>query len=227
MRRLFLTTVATCLALLALGLFAFQWVSAPTTLRVAVGPMDSDDTRLMVAVMQTLARERESVRLKLVLTDGTAASAAAIDDDTADIAVVRTDVGMPTKGQTVAIMHRDAALLLSTEHKGISKVSGLWGRNVGVLRRQQANTRLLETILNHYEIPKDSVTTVRLTSPDEVEQALRSNQIDAVLAVGALGTAVLNETAAAVVRAGGGPPVFIPIGEAAAIAQRLPVVEPF
>jgi TRAP transporter TAXI family solute receptor len=227
MRRLFLTTVAACLAALALGLFAFQWVSAPSTLRVAVGPMDSDDTRLMVAVMQNLAREREGVRLKLVLTDGTAASAAAIDDDTADLALVRTDVAMPTKGQTVAVMHRDAALMVTTEHKGISKVSGLWGRNVGVLRRQQANTRVLETILNHYEIPKDSVTTVRLTSPDEVEQALRTNQIDAVLAVGALGTAVLNDTVAAVMRAGAGPPVFIPVGEAAAIAQRSPLFESF
>jgi TRAP transporter TAXI family solute receptor len=227
MRRLFLTAVAACLALLAMGLFAFQWVSAPTTLRVAVGPMDSDDTRLMVAVMQTLARERETVRLKLVLTDGAAASAAAIEDDTADLAVVRSDVAMPAKGQTVAIMHRDAALLLTSEHKGISKVSGLWGRNVGILRRQEANARLLETILDHYEIPKDSVTTVRLNSPDEVEQALRTNKIDAVLAVGALGTAALNDSAAAVVRAGAGAPVFIPVGESAAIAQGLAVVEPF
>jgi TRAP transporter TAXI family solute receptor len=227
MRRLFLIAVAACLGLLAFGLFAFQWVSAPTTLRIAVGPMGSDDTRLIVAVMQELAREREAIRLKLVLTDGTAASAAAIEDDTADLAIVRTDVAMPAMGQTVAIMHRDAALMLSTEHKGISKVSGLWGRNIGVLRRQQANTRLLETILGHYEIPRDSITTVRLNSPDEVEDALRSNRIDAVLAVGALGTATLNETVAAAVRAGVGPPVFIPVGEAAAMAQRLPVFEPF
>jgi TRAP transporter TAXI family solute receptor len=225
MRRPVLIAIAAFLALVALGLFTFQWWSTPTTLRIAVGPMSSEDMRFVVGAAQHLAREHETVRLKLVLTDGIAANAQAIDEDKADLAIVRTDVAMPARGQTVAIMHRDAAVLMTTPASGISKVSGLWGRNVGILRKTPANQRLLETVLAQYEVPKDSVPVVVLGSPEEAEEALRTTRVDAVLVVGPVTGALVTDTVAAVARAGGGPPVFIPISEADAIAQRSPVFD--
>jgi TRAP transporter TAXI family solute receptor len=225
MRRPVLIAIAAFLALVGLGLFAVQWISAPTTLRIAVGPMSSEDMRLVVAATHHLAREREPIRLKLVLTDGVAASAAAVDDDKADLGIVRTDVAMPLRGQTVAIMHRDAAILMTTPTSGISKVSGLWGRNVGIVRKTPANQRLLETVLAQYEVPKDSVPVVMLGSPQAVEEGLSGKRFDAVLVVGPVTGALVTDTVAAVARAGAGPPVFIPISEADAISQRSPVFE--
>ncbi len=227
MRRPVLIAIAALLALVGTSLAAYQWMSRPTFLRVAVGPIGSDDTRLIAAMTQYLEREREGVRLKLVMTDGLAASAQAIDQGSADVAVVRTDVAMPGKGQTVAIMHRDAALLVTTSGKDLSEITDLSKRRIGIIRRQTANTLLLEAVLAHYEIRKDSVTIVPLAAPAEAEEALRSGRVDLVLAVGALGSATLNDTVAAVTRAGGGPPVFIPVNEAAAIAQRSPLFDSF
>jgi TRAP transporter TAXI family solute receptor len=225
MRRLVLIAVATLLALLALGLFALQWLAAPTTLRVAVGPIGSEDTRLVAAAMQYLARERESIRLRLVLTEGVGASAEAIDKEEADLAIIRTDVAMPSKAQTVAIMHRDAAVLITVPSSGITKLAGLWGRKVGVVRNAAANQRLLEAVLSQYQIAKEGVVAVPLGSAGEIEEALRTKRIDAVLAVGTVTGRTMTEAVAAVAQVGEGPPVFIPIGEADAIAQRSPVFE--
>jgi TRAP transporter TAXI family solute receptor len=227
MRRPGLITLAVGLAVLGLGLLAYQVMSGPTTLRVAVGPMGSEDTRLMAAAAQYLNRERASVRFRLVLTEGLAGSAEALDEDKADLAVVRTDVAMPLKGQTAAILHRDAAVLIAPERARIAKIADLRGRTVGIVRKLPANARLLETVLAHYDIPRDSVATVMLPSPAEVEEALRAGRIDAVLALGTLSGRSVAETVAAVVQAGGGPPVFIPITEAEAIAQRSPMFESF
>lgn len=227
MRRPGLITLAVGLAVLGLGLLAYQVMSGPTTLRVAVGPMGGEDTRLMAAAAQYLNRERASVRFRLVLTEGLAGSAEALDEDKADLAVVRTDVAMPLKGQTAAILHRDAAVLIAPERARIAKIADLRGRTVGIVRKLPANARLLETVLAHYDIPRDSVATVVLPSPAEVEEALRAGRIDAVLAIGTLSGHSVAETVTAVVQAGGGPPVFIPITEAEAIAQRSPLFESF
>jgi TRAP transporter TAXI family solute receptor len=224
MRRPFFIALAISLAVIAGGLAVYQWSAAPTTLKVAVGPMGSENTRLVVALQQYMARERSTVRLRLVLTEGVDASAKAVEDDKADLAIVRTDVAMPVKAQTVAIMHRDAALLMTTPDSGISKVSGLWGRNVGVVRDIAANRTLLETGLAHYEIPRDSVVVVTLGA-NEVEEALRTKRVDAVLAVGTVTGRTMTETVAAVSQAANMAPVFIPIDEADAIAQRSPRFE--
>jgi TRAP transporter TAXI family solute receptor len=225
MRRLVLIAVAASLALLALGLFAFQWISAPTTMRIAVGPIGSEDTRLVVAAAQYLARERQPVRLKLVLTDGPAGSAAALESERADLAVVRSDIALPAKGQTVAIMHRDAAILMSLPSAGIWRVAGLAGRNVGILRPQEPNQRLLETILAQYEVPKATVTTVPLASATEIEEAFRAKRIDALLVIGTVTGQAVTDAVSAVAQASEGAPVFIPITEADAMAQRSPVFE--
>jgi TRAP transporter TAXI family solute receptor len=224
MRRELFIALALALAVVAAGLVGYQWSAAPTTLKVAVGPVGSENTRLVVALQQYAGRERSTVRVRLVLTEGVDASAKAIEDDKADLAIVRTDVAMPVKAQTVAIMHRDAALLMTTPESGISKVSGLWGRNVGLVRDIPANRAVLETILAHYEIPKDMVPTVVLAA-NEVEQALRTKRVDAVLAVGTVTGRTMTETVAGVTQAAGGAPVFIPVEEADAIAQRSPKFE--
>jgi TRAP transporter TAXI family solute receptor len=225
MHRTLFSVLAAVLALVGVGLVGWQWMNQATTYRVAVGPLTGEDTRLVAAITQYLTRERSNVRLKLVLTDGVGGSADAIQDDKADLAVVRTDVAMPAKAQTVAIMHRDAAVLMTTEAAAVARLADLRNKTVGVVRNMPANARLLDTALAHYEIPKAEVATVFLTSSEEVEAALESRRVDAVLVVGTQSGRTMSETIAAVTRAGGGPPVFIPIGEADAIAQRIPTLE--
>lgn len=225
MRRTAFIALAIGLAVLAAMLVVVHWSSLPTTLRVAVGPIGSEDTRLVVALGQHLARDKRSVRLKLVLTDGVAESARKIDEDKADLAVVRTDVAMPTKAQTVAIMHRDVALIMTVPSTGITQVSGLQGKTVGVIRDVPANREVLQTVLAQYEIAGDGVKTVLIGSPNDVAEAFEAKRIDAVLVVGTITGRTVTETVSAVAQAADGTPVFIPVGEADAIEQRLPAFE--
>lgn len=225
MRRHFFVAIAASLAIFAVSLVGYQWIDQPTTLRVAVGPLGSEDTRLVAAMGQYLVREHASLRIKLVMTDGAADNAGALDAGRADLAVVRTDVALPVKGQTVAILHRDAAVLMTLPDHGITGVAQLKDHTVGVVRNLPANQRLLERVLAHHDVPAGSVPIVPLSSPSEVGEALRLRRIDAALVVGTLAGRSMMEAVTAAAQAGGGSVSFIPIGEANAIAQRSPLFE--
>ncbi|KAA2242124.1 TAXI family TRAP transporter solute-binding subunit [Salinarimonas soli] len=227
MRRTLIILLAALLAVAAASVGVYHWATLPTTLRIAVGPVGSEDTRLVVAAAQYLARERAATRLKIVLTEGLGASASAVDDGRADLAVVRSDVAMPARGQTVAVLHRNPALLITREGSSLTRVSDLRDRRIATTRSNPANERLLQAILDHYEIPRDAVALVPLGSSQEAAEALRDGRVDAIFAVGALTGRLLNEVVSAVSRATGTPPAFVPLPEAEAIAQRSPAYESF
>ncbi len=224
MRRHALFAIAAALGLLALGLISYQWVQQPTTLRVAVGPAGSDDAQLVSAMAQYLGREHANVRLRPVLTTGVRESAEVLLQGRADLAVVRSDVAVPPTSQTVAILHRDAAVLLAPGDAGIAEVADLRGRRVGLVRNPGANARVLATVLAQSGLPEDTVATIALDSGVAAEAALREDRIDAVLVVGALTGRSVGETVSAVA-ARGGTATFVPVSEAGAIAQRAPAYE--
>ncbi|MBK3395804.1 MULTISPECIES: TAXI family TRAP transporter solute-binding subunit [Methylobacterium] len=223
MRRHLPLVLAAILALVATALLAYQWLGQPTTLRVAVGPAGSEDARLMAAVAQSLARTHEEVRLRLVPTSGVAESARMAEIGRADLAVVRSDVGIPASTQTVAILHRDAALLLATD-PSLSAVPDLRGKRIGIVRNPAANLRLLASLLAHYDVPADAVTTVPLGDGQEAGEALREGKVDAVLTVSPLIGRTAGDVVASIGRTGG-TPAFVPIGEAAVLARRWPALE--
>jgi TRAP transporter TAXI family solute receptor len=225
MRRTRLIALAISLAVLALAFMGYRWIEQPTVLRVAVGPAGSEDARLIAAAAQYLARERASIRFKLVPTEGVAHSAKSLTDDLADLAVVRTDVAMPEKGQAMAIMHRDAALLIAPERAGIAKVADLKGKTVGIIRKLPANAELLQTVLAQYQIPVDSVAVRTFDGPEQAAAAVKSRDIDVVLVVGTVSGRTVTETVAALSQIEGPAPVFISVSEADAIAQRSPAYE--
>lgn len=225
MRRLAFLVLAGLIATTAVVGGLYRWASMPTAIRIAVGPAHGDDYRLIAAIAQYLVRERADLRVKLEVTDGVAASAQALETGRADMAVVRTDVAVPQRGQTVAILHRDAAVILAPSSRGIERLADLQNRRVGVVRGSPANELLLQEALGHYEIPRETVVIVPLDSPREIEPALRDNRLDAVMAVGTLTGRTIQQAVAAVAAASGGAVSFVGIREADAIAQRLPAFE--
>ncbi len=228
MRRYVPIVLAALLAFVATALLAYQWLGQPTTLRVAVGPSGSEDARLVGAVSQSLARGHEEVRLRPVATSGVADSAEAAERGKADLAVVRSDVGIPARTQTVAILHRDAVLLLATD-PGLAAVPDLRGKRIGLVRNPAGNARLLAHILEHYEVPADAVTTIPLGDGQEAGQALREGRVDAVMVVSPLTGRTAGEVVAGITKgngiSAGSTPTFIPIGEAAVLARRWPALE--
>src|SRR5512147_2405681 len=86
------------LLILAAGIFLFgiaaaslYWFLQPTVLRIAVGPPNSEDQKLVQTLAQIFARERSSIRLTPITTDGSAESIAMFAAGKTDLAVARGD----------------------------------------------------------------------------------------------------------------------------------------
>ena len=210
-------------ALLILGVGAVMF-ERPTELRVAVSTQDQDDYALMLAAASGLAKERKPIRLRLISTDDAAASSKAVEDGKADLAVVRTDLALPSNAGTVVILHRDVAVLVAPASAGLDDIADLPGHAIGLVRDGPANTGLIETLLAQYEIPSDRVTIVPLAL-GEVGNAIEAKRVDVVMAVGVTSAPLLHAVVKAVTAAGGGAPKFLAVDEADAIAQRLRVYD--
>jgi hypothetical protein len=119
-------------------------------------------------------------------------------------------------------------VLFAPAESSLRAIDDLRGHKVGVLQAvppgKVDNQLLLDTALAQYDVPSASVGRVSLTLA-ELSRAVENKEIDAVLAVGVPGSDGLTEAVNTVAAAGHGQPVFLPIAEAKAIAQRSPAFE--
>ena len=151
---------------------------------------------------QAAGRDRSSIRLRVVPTEGSVQSAVTMEAGQADLAVIRGDLKLPKDAQAVATLRKNVvAIWVPTppEAKGakgkkgaaakgaksekIEKIADLAGRKVGVIGRSQSNVNLLRLILQQYGVPADKVEIVQF-APAEVNEAIRGNKADAFIAVG-------------------------------------------
>jgi TRAP transporter TAXI family solute receptor len=229
------------LLLLAAGLFIFTAVAGasflllrPVTLRIAVGPPDSDDQKLVQALAQTFARDGSSVRLAPITTEGAAESIALLKSGKTDLAVARGDLDLPANAESVAILRKNVVVLWSPSGlapKGSKKeptpkikdIDGLAGHRVGVIGRTEANVVLLRVILKESGVDPDKVAVTQFGTGQLAELA-RDPAIDAYMAVGPLDSKVTSDAIAATARVRG-EPKFLPIDVSEAIAQRHPLYE--
>jgi TRAP transporter TAXI family solute receptor len=218
MQRLILITIAGALVLIAIAAFGGYLFLRPNVVRVAVGPASSDDYKLMVAAAQVAARDK-AFRLRLVVQDGPSASAQALDRGDADLAVVRSDEEVPSNGLTAVILHRNAAVLIVPGRSPLHHIGDLKGHSVGIVG-PAANEHLLDTTLQQYGVPAQAVRRVPMIQAD-ITKLLLEKRIDAVLAVGVASSGVVPEAVAAVAGANPAQPIFLPIDQAEAIAQRV------
>ena len=209
-------------ALTAAGLLWYIYF-VPYTLRIAVGPSNTEPTELLAAMSAAIEHDNASVRLILIPYANLADTSAALDARQADLAVVRTDLSLPTSGLGVAIVHQYMALTLSQPQANIKRFSDLRNHSVGVVSPGTGNTTLFEALLSSYEMKSGNIRVVPLTSPDEIAAAVSSGRIDAVFVAGPRGGRLITKSFHAFSGAIKGAPVFVPISEAAALVARNPV----
>ncbi len=229
-RKMALIALAGTLAVVGAVTGAYYFAMRPVTLRFAVGPQNSDDVKVIQALSQAFSREHNYIRLRPILTDGATASAAALADGRADLAVIRGDLEVPKNAQAVATLRKNVAVLWAPpKAKGkksgpkITKIPQLAGRRVGVIGRTQANVNLLKVILQQYGIDPAKVDIVQLPTAD-IAEAVKSQKADAFLAAGPVNSKITTEAVAASTRDGGAP-TFLAIDSAEAIATNHPVYE--
>src|SRR6202790_2735369 len=204
----------------------------PVTLRIAVGPANSDDIKVVQALTQAFAQTHGYVRLRPIPTDGAAASAMPLADGNADLAIIRGDLDVPKNAQAVATLRKNVAVLWvppPAKGKGkkggpkITKIAQLSGRRVGVVGRTQSNVNLLKVILEQYGVDPNKVEIVQFPA-SEAAEAIRNQKADAYLAAGPINSKITADAIAASTR-DGGMPTFLAIDSAEAIAQNPPMYE--
>jgi TRAP transporter TAXI family solute receptor len=229
-RRTLWVTLAGLLALVGALAAAYYFAMRPETLRIAVGPANSDDIRLVQALTQSFVHTHSHIRLRPIPTDGVAASAAALADGKADLAIIRGDLDVPKNAQAVATLRKNVAVLwvppfVKSRKSGprIVKISQLAGRRVGVIGRTAANVNLLKIILQQYGVDPNKVDIIQFPASEAVD-TIKAQRADAYLAAGPVNSRITTEAIAASSR-DGGTPTFLAIDSAEAIAQNHPVYE--
>ena len=225
-------TLAGILAVVGALAGGYYFAMRPVILRIAVGPANSDDIKVVQALTQAFTQAHSYVRLHPLQTDGATASAQALADGKADLAIIRGDLDVPKNAQAVATLRKNVTVLWvppAAKGKGkkagpkITKIPQLSGRRIGVVGRTQANVNLLKVILQQYGVDPSKVEIVQFPA-GEAADAIRSQKADAYLAAGPVNSKITADAIAASTR-DGGTPTFLAIDSAEAIAQNHPMYE--
>jgi TRAP transporter TAXI family solute receptor len=232
-RRLTFVMLAGVLAIVGALVGGYYVAVRPVTLRIAVGPANSDDIKVVQTLAQALNNQSNSlVRLRPMQTEGASASAQALADGKADLAIIRGDLEVPKNAQAVATLRKNVAVLWvppAAKTKGkkpgpkITKIAQLAGHRIGVLGRTQANVNLLKVILHQYGVDPAKVEIVQFPA-NEAAEAIRGQKADAYVAAGPVNSKITTDAIAASTR-DGGTPTFLAIDAAEAIAQNHPAYE--
>jgi TRAP transporter TAXI family solute receptor len=210
----------------------YYFAMRPVTLRIAVGPANSDDLKVVQALTQAFNNQQHSqVRLRPIQTDSAAASANLLGEGKADLAIIRGDLDVPKNAQAVATLRKNVVVLWvppPPKTKGkkaapITKIAQLAGRKVGVVGRTPANVNLLKVILDQYGVDSAKVEIIQFPA-NEAADAIRNQRADAYLAAGPVNSKITADAIAASTR-DGGTPKFLAIDLADAIAQNHPAYE--
>ena len=232
-QRLTFVMLAGVLALVGALAAGYYFAMRPVTLRIAVGPANSDDIKVVQNLTQAFNNQKSSlVRLRPVPTDGAVASAALLGEGKADLAIIRGDLDVPKNAQAVATLRKNVAVLWvppAGKSKGrkaapaITKIAQLTGRRIGFVGRTDANVNLLKVILRQYGVDPGKVEIVQFPA-NEAAEAIRNQRADAYLAAGPVNSKITADAITASMR-DGGTPKFLAIDSAEAIAQNHPAYE--
>lgn len=199
-------------------------------LKIATAPATADSADFITTVIKVFAEERPMVQLKRIKKESFAASAKALEDGEADLAIVRSDIAMPSNGLTIAIFRRDNLVLIVPGNSRISSFQGLSGKKIGLLKadsaeRNESLSRLLDGILNFYNISPPKVDREFLTM-EEIGPAMATSQVSAILVLGRSGPGLIGKAIAVIGNAAKTSPKLIGEKQAAAIAKTIPGTEP-
>jgi TRAP transporter TAXI family solute receptor len=227
-RRVAFVSLAGLMAVLGIAAAAYYFATRTVTLKVAVGPASSDDIKVVQTLAQAFNNQRNGlIKLRTLPTEGAVASAQALAEGKADLAIIRGDLEVPKNAQAVATLRKNVAVLWVppvAKVKGkkappkITKIAQLAGHRIGVMGRTQANVSLLKVILRQYGVDPSKVEIVQFPA-NEAAEAIRGQKADAYIAAGPVNSRITTDAILASSR-DGGTPTILAIDLAEAIAQN-------
>src|SRR5262245_52885710 len=208
-RRLAFVTLAGVLAIVGALAAGYYFAMRPVTLRIAVGPANSDDLKVVQNLAQAFNNQRNSlVRLRPVQTDGAVASADMLGESKADLAIIRGDLDVPKNAQAVATLRKNVVVMwvpAAARTRGkkappaITRIGQLSGRRIGVVGRTQGNVNLLKVILRQYGVDPETVEIVQFPATESAD-AIRTLKADVYLAAGPVNSKITADAIAATAR---------------------------
>jgi len=167
------------LSALAFLIFCAWYVLAPTRLTVAVNKQDNDETEVLVAYARALAEQKKDIRFRIQKFNGYRETAEALERGTVDLALVRPDVLYPANGLTLAVLREEVLMIVVPSTKKIESISGLSGKQLGVVARDDMDVAVVEAVLNYYSGFAGQIRPVRIL-PTELEGSGLAKQIEAL-----------------------------------------------
>lgn len=207
------------------GLLGYRYYTRPVTLTVAVGSVDGEASKAMLAIAGELVSTDAPVRLN-VIDSGTALEAAnAFSAGKVDLAVVRGDVGDLSHAQAVVVVSHMVVLIVAPPGSSADSIESLKGRTVGVVGGA-VNAKVIDALTKEYDLASAKVTFKNLALAD-VRQAVQSKQVSALLVTIPLAEKYLSLVRGFFQLDHKKVPVLIPIDAAAAIAEDERAFESF
>jgi TRAP-type uncharacterized transport system substrate-binding protein len=199
------------------GLIAYRFYMQPATLTVAVGSFDGEGKQIASIIAGRLATLDSPIRLKVENSGSALDAAKAFAAGSADLAVVRADVGDLSQARTIAVTAHGVVMIVAPPGSGITSIAKLRDHTVGVVGGE-INHGVVEALKKEYDLGHANVTFKDI-APADARRAVQSKQVSALLLVVPLTEKYLSFVKGLFPESPNSPPVLIPIDSAGAIAD--------
>ena len=199
------------------GLIAYRFYVQPATLTIAVGSFDGEGKQIASVIAGRLATINSPVRLKVENSGSALDAAKAFAAGTADLAVVRADVGDLSQARTVAVTAHGVVMIVAPPGSGITSIAKLRDHTIGVVGGE-INHGIVEALKKEYDLGHANVA-FRDIAPADARRAVQSKQVGALLLVVPLTDKYLSFVKGLFPESPNSSPVLIPIDSAGAIAD--------
>jgi TRAP-type uncharacterized transport system substrate-binding protein len=199
------------------GLISYRLYMRPTILTIAVGSLDGEAKRTASVIAGHLATTNSSIRLKVENAGNVLDAAKEFAAGSADLAVVRADVGDLSQARTVAVTAYGVVMIVAPPGSPITSIAKLRDHTVGVVGGE-INRGVVEVLKKEYDLGHANVVFKDI-APVDARNAILAKEVAALLLV-----VPLNEKYLSLVKGlfREGPnlsSVLIPIDSAGAIAD--------
>ncbi len=130
MRRFLSLAVSIGALLVALTVVGLYYVERPTVFRVAVAK-GGESQKLLVALNQEFVRDHSDVRFRIMPAADSRAAAKAMEERSADLAVVRSDANMPPNASTALILEHQILVVMAPPGSSLTSIAELKDKRVG------------------------------------------------------------------------------------------------
>ena len=214
-RAILLAGVACILA--GAGLISYRLYMRPKTLTIAVGSLDGQAKQVASLIASRLATTDAPIRLKVENAGSVLDAAKEFDAGSADLAVVRADVGDLQQARAVALTAYGVVMIVAPPGSPITSIAKLRDHTVGVVGGE-INHHVVDVLKKEYDLAYANVTFKDI-APLDARNAVQSKEVSALLLVMPLTERYLTFVKGLFRESPNSSPVLIPIDSAGAITE--------